>query len=112
MAVDELRWLLEGCRGLLEAHRLLGEVALGDNDLALARGHFGYAYELGMAAIPRDGLPGPLPYVQPANQPLFEAGKGLAWCLMQQGEADVAAGVVERLLALDPSDPLNLKGLL
>ena len=64
------------------------------------------------SAIPREGLPGPLPYSLPANQPLFEAGKGLAWCLKQQGEADTAAQVVQRLLALGPSDPLNLKGLL
>ncbi|MGO8752004.1 MAG: hypothetical protein ACLQNE_39180 [Thermoguttaceae bacterium] len=110
VAVDELRWLLEGCRELLEAHQLLGEIALTDNDLILARGHLGYAYEMGLGSIPED-LPGPLAYARPANRPLFEAGKGLAWSLKQLGETKAAARVVERLLRLDPSDPLGLKSL-
>jgi hypothetical protein len=110
VAVDELRWLLQGCRELLEAHQLLGEIALADNDLILARGHLGYAYEMGLGSIP-DDFPGPLAYARPANRPFFEAGKGLAWCLKQLGEAKAAARVVERLLRLDPSDPLGLKSL-
>ena len=78
VAVDELRWLLEGCKGLLEAHRLLGEVALADGDLPLARAHFGYGYELGVKALPAAGLQGTLPYSRPANRPFLEAGKGRA----------------------------------
>jgi hypothetical protein len=112
IAVDELRWLLEGCRPLLEAHKLLGEIALADGDLPLARAHFGYAYELGLKAIPDAGLPGTLPYGRKANQAFFEAGKGLAFCLGKQGERGMAAEVVQRLLRLDPADPLGLKGLL
>ena len=112
VAVDELRWLLEACSQLLEAHKLLGEVALADGDPELARGHFGYAYELGLKAIPRGQLPGPLPYARPANRAFFEAGKGLAWCLHRLGESKLAAEVVEQLRKLDPGDPLGLGNLL
>lgn len=110
LAIDELRWLLEGCRPLLQAHRLLGEIALSDGDLPLARAHFGYAYELGMAALPPT-FSGTLPYASPGNQPLFESGKGLLWCLKQMGEAETAQHVLDRLLALDPTDPLGFRGL-
>lgn len=112
VAVDELRWLIEGCRSLLEAHKLLGDVALADNDLELARGHFGYAYELGWKAIPDSESPFRLPYARPANRAFFEAGQGLVRCLVQQGERKLAADVVNRLTRLDPSDPLDLKAML
>jgi tetratricopeptide (TPR) repeat protein len=108
VAVDELLWLLSGCDALLEAHKLLGEIALADGDLQLARGHLGYAYELGLKALGEGGGKR-LPYARPANQPFFEAGKGLAWCLKQQGEVALAEEVVQRLLALDPSGPLGLE---
>jgi hypothetical protein len=108
VAADELLWLLSGCDVLLEAHKMLGEIALADGDLQLARGHFGYAYELGLGALGK--VAGSvLPFARPANQSFFEAGKGLAWCLKQKGEVGLAAEVVERLLTLDPSGPLGLK---
>lgn len=112
VAVDELRWLLQGCAALLEAHMLLGELALADGNLPLARGHFGSAYELGLKAIPKAGLPGVLPYARPANQAFFKSGKCLAECLEKLGKSQLAAEVVQQLLALDPSDPLAVKGLL
>jgi hypothetical protein len=113
VAIDELRWLLSGCRALLEAHKLLGEIALGDNDLALAQAHFGYAYEMGLRAIRESKeFSGPLSYAIAANQPFFEAGKGLAWCLDRQGEGPRAVETVKQLLALDPSDPLGVQALL
>ncbi len=112
VAVDELRWLLADCEPLLEAHRLLGEAALSDGDFALARVHFGYAFELGLKAIGREGPPGPMPYARPANRAFLESGKGLAWCLWKQGRADAAREVVGRLLRFDPSDPLRLGEML
>ncbi|HUT93438.1 MAG TPA: hypothetical protein VMY37_28500 [Thermoguttaceae bacterium] len=112
LAIDELRWLLEGCRLFLEAHKLLGEIALMDGDLPLARGHFARAYDLGLEAIPEEGLARPLPYARPANRAFFEAGRGLAQCLHHSNEARPAAEVVEQMLALDPSDPLELRELL
>jgi len=108
VARDELRWLLEGCHQFITAHRMLGEIALAENDVKLARGHFGFAYQIGLKAVPAGGLPGPLPYELPANRAFFEAGKGLAWCLRQLGEERAAIEVVETLLRLDPSDPLGL----
>jgi hypothetical protein len=112
VAVDELRWLLGGCDVLLEAHKLLGEAAMADGDMDLARSHFGCAYELGLNAIPKGGLGGQLPYSRPANRDFFEAGKGLAWCLGQLGETKLAHEVVRQLLALDRTDPVGLKDLL
>lgn len=108
VARDELRWLLDGCQPLLEAHKLLGEIAMTENDMALARGHFGYAWQLGTAALPKDGMVR-LPYDRPANQPLLESGKGLAWALMQAGEKDLAAEVVGQILRFDPADPLKVR---
>jgi len=111
VAVDELRWLLDGCDALLEAHKLLGEIAMADGDLALARGHLGYVYELGLGAL-GPGFSGMLPCCRPAIQPFFEAGKGLAWCFLQLGEKALAAQFVEKLVSLDLTDPLGLRGML
>ena len=52
---------------------------------------------------------GSVPYRLPANQAFFEAGKGLAFCLRELGKAALAADVVARLLACDPSDPLGVR---
>lgn len=112
VAVDELRWLLGECRELLEAHKLLGEIACSDGDLELARAHFGYAYDLGTGALPKGNLRGTLPYTRPSNQAFFEAGKGLAWCLHELGNSVEASAIVRRLLELDPSDPLTLATML
>lgn len=113
IAVDELRWLVEGCSEFLAAHCLLGELALeADGDVALARGHFGAAYQLGLQALRRANTPMPLPYKQPANRPLFEAGQGLAWCLAKLGKLPLAQEVVDQLLKLDPGDPLELRAML
>ncbi len=112
IARDELLWLLNGCSDCLLAHKMLGELALADQDLRLARGHFGYAFEIGSKALDRAGAKGSLPYRLPANQAFFEAGKGLAYCLRELGKVDLAADVVARLLACDPSDPLGVRNLL
>ncbi|MEX2115047.1 MAG: hypothetical protein WD845_17770 [Pirellulales bacterium] len=112
VARDECRWLLEGCSDCLQAHRILGEIALEDQDVALARGHFGYAYRLGAAALERAGTTGPLPYRLAANQSFFESAKGLVWCLLQLGKPEMAAEVVSVMMACDPSDPLNIRELL
>ncbi|MBI2824615.1 MAG: hypothetical protein HYX69_08020 [Planctomycetia bacterium] len=103
IARDELRWLLNGCPDCLDAHRLLGELALVEGDVRLARGHFGYAYDLGLAAIPDAKGTGTLPCRLPSNQGFFLAGKGLAHCLRELGSEAPAREVESRLLALDPS---------
>jgi tetratricopeptide (TPR) repeat protein len=112
IARDELRFLLEDCRDFIEAHRLLGELALAEGDIKLARAHFGFAYDIGLRALPENGLDAPLSYALPANQPFLEAAKGLAWCFKEQGRRSEAQGVVEKLLQLDPGDPLAVRGLI
>lgn len=113
VAIDELRWLIDLCRESIEAHRLLGELVLSeDDDASLARAHFGYAFQLGLKALRRAGNPTPVPYRLPANQAFFEAGKGLALCLQRLGNPQLAAEPLELLLHCDPSDPLNLRGML
>ncbi len=109
VAIDELRWLLETCRDMIEAHALLGRLAVESaQDLELARAHFGYGYQLGFKALTRAGDPAPLSPLHPANRPFFDAGRGLAWCFNELGKPDMALEVIERLLACDPSDPLGL----
>jgi len=109
VALDELRWLLNGCSDFVAAHRMLGELAAADGDLKLARGHFGYAYEIGLSAVPTGGLDAPLPYRLPANRAFLEAAKGLAWCLHELGKLKLAVRVVEQLLKCDPTDPLTVR---
>ena len=112
LAIDELRWLLSDCRDFIEAHRLLAELALEAGDMPLARAHFGFAYDLGLWALPSKGLDGPLPYRLPANQAFLESAKGLAYCLRELGQTGPALEVVTRLLKCDESDPLGVRGWL
>lgn len=128
VAIDELRWLLEDCRDFIAAHRLLGELHLADNDLELARAHFGFAYQIGLGAVavaarpnrPKISageaveilkLPGPLPYERPANQFFYEAAKGLVYCLGELNIRQRADEICRQMLALDPSDPLGFAKL-
>ena len=112
VANDELCWLLDGCREFIEAHKLLGESAQGDGDLELAQNHYGYAWQLGLDALPKRPSAVHLPYGRPANRAFLEAGKGLAWCLLQAAKKDEAREVIAQLLALDPADPLAVRKLL
>ncbi|HVA45867.1 MAG TPA: hypothetical protein VNH11_05715 [Pirellulales bacterium] len=109
IAVDELRWLLNGCGDFVAAHRMLGELALAERDFRLARGHFGYAFEIVLSAFPPGGLAGRLPYRFAANQPFLESAKGLALCLHELGKRKLARRVLEQLLKCDPSDPLTVR---
>lgn len=111
IAMDELRWLLDGCPEFLDAHVILGELAAADNDISLARAHFGIAYQLGTKEIRRVAPSGPLPYSLPGNQRFFQAGKGLIWCLEKLKKSDMAREVAAMLLRFDASDPLNIARL-
>ena len=110
IAIDELRWLLAGCSEMISAHFLLGKLAVeADRDLPLARAHFGFGYELGLQALQREKMPSPLSAGHPANQPFYDAGRGLAWCLHALGKPRLALEVVVQLRACDPGDPLGLQ---
>ena len=112
VARDELRWLLQGCSDNLAIHVLLGEMAASESDHALARGHFGYGYQIGQKALRRASACGELPAELPANQTFFTAGKGLVFSLVQLGKRELAEEVVQSLLRCDPRDPMGLKAIL
>jgi hypothetical protein len=112
VALDELHWLVSGCSEFIEAHLLLGELALAVGDVPLARGHSGIAYQLGLMALRRAGMPSPLPYSHPANKAFFEAGRALASCLAKLDKLPMAEEIIDVLLKLDPTDPLRLRAML
>jgi hypothetical protein len=111
IAQDELRWLLNGCRDFMAAHRLLGDLAVETGDQRLARAHYGYAYQIGVQAIDRVGSVTSLPYCSAANRPFWESAKGLVQVLLKLNKTGMARDVIQRLLALEPGDPLELKRL-
>ena len=111
IAIDELRWLLGNCHELLEAHFLLGQLAVEvDSDVPLARGHFGLGYQLGIKALRKAKMPTPVPVLHPANRTFYDCGRGLIWCLYELKKPEMAIEIVEQLLKLDPTDPLGLAG--
>ena len=112
IAQDELRWLLSDCHDFIAAHKMLGDVALAAGDFRLARGHFGYAYQLGMQAIDRCGKVDLLPSDRLSNQPFFAAGHGAVRCLLKLGKRGLAKEIAERLLKLDPRDLLHVQTVL
>lgn len=107
VAVDELRWLVSECRDAIEAHYLLGEIAFEALDFRLARGHFGYAVELGWSALPAAGVGGKLSYTLPANKPFLQSAKGLAYCLGELKKPKTAVAVARELASWDAADPLG-----
>jgi hypothetical protein len=84
-ARDALRYALSACHDNLWAHVALGQIALVEfRDPALARGHFGHAFELAHRALPQ-GFTGRLPRDRPMNRPFYEAIDGLAESLEALG---------------------------
>lgn len=104
IARDELLYLVADCRAFLEAHTLLGELALEEGEIALARGHFGFAYEVGLDSLP-PGFQGQLPAKSGCNAAFLFAGRGLARCLIARGNADEARRVLKQLLCFDSHQP-------
>lgn len=103
IARDELLYLVSDCRGFLEAHNLLGELALEEEDLSLAQGHFGFAYEIGISSLP-PGFKGRLPANKEYNNAFFLAGRGVARCLIARGQQEKGREVLEQLARLDPQE--------
>ena len=95
-ARDALRYALSAYHDNIWIHVALGQIALDEfHDPALARGHFGYAFELAHRALPQ-GFKGRLPRDRPSNRPFFEAIDGL----IQSYEALGRQPDVESLKAL------------
>jgi hypothetical protein len=85
-ARDALRYALSACHDNLWAHVALGQIALDEfRDPTLARGHFGYAFELAHRALP-PGFAGFLPSDRRNNRPFYEAIDGLVRCLDALGQ--------------------------
>jgi hypothetical protein len=108
-ARDALRFALQGCGDNLWVHVALGRSALQEfKDAALARGHFGYAFELAQRALP-PGFAGRLPRHRPANRPFYDAIDGLIACYEALGNPAESAklkGLAHRLSGGDrPSGP-------
>ena len=99
-AHDALRYALSACHENLWAHVALGRIALDEfHDPALARGHFGYAVELGRRTIP-DRFTGVLPRDRPNNRPFYEALGGLVECLValrRHGDCTSVLALISRL---------------
>jgi len=92
-ARDALRFALQGCGDNLWVHVALGRIALQEfNDPSLARGHFGYAFELAQRALP-PGFSGRLPPQRLANRPFYDAIDGLVSCYDALGKPAEAAGL-------------------
>jgi hypothetical protein len=84
-ARDALRYALSACHDNIWAHVALGQIALVEfRDPALARGHFGYAFDLAHRALPQ-GFKGRLPRDRPNSRPFYEAIDGLAQSLEALG---------------------------
>jgi hypothetical protein len=110
IARDELLYLVSDCRGFLEAHNLLGELALEEEDISLAQGHFGFAYEIGIGSLPPD-FKGELPANKEYNGAFFLSGRGVARCLIARGQHEKGREVLEQLAKLDPREA-NVRALL
>ena len=107
IARDELLYLVADCRGFLEAYCILAELALEDGDIPLAKGHYGFAYENGLDALPR-GFKGKLPRDEGYNAHFYKAGRGLARCLIAKNDLAKGREVLKQLLKLDPEEPETL----
>jgi hypothetical protein len=99
-ARDALRFALQGCGDNAWVHVALGRIALSDDhDPTLARGHFGYAYELAQRALP-PGFSGRLPRHRLANRPFYDAIDGLISCYEALGRPREAAELREHAVRL------------
>ena len=86
-ARDALRYALQGCGDNMWVHVALGRIALeSGKDPNLAKGHFGYAFELARKAIPED-FAGRMPRSRAANRPFHDAIEGLVACLGALGQS-------------------------
>lgn len=87
-ARDALRFALQGCGDNIWVHVALGRIALESfGDPSLARGHFGYGFELVTKALPLD-FKGRLPRDRPANRPFYDAIDGLLACFEKLGQTE------------------------
>lgn len=107
VATDELRWLLSDCADFIDAHRLLGELAIEAEDWPLARGHLGYCYDIARAALAGGKANGPLSNEREANRGLLSATFLFAGVMCRLEKEKTARSVLQQLLTWDPNDPFG-----
>ncbi len=98
-AREVLRFALEDCGDNLWVHAALGQIALEMGDQVLARGHFGYAFEL-VRALVEPLSAGVLDPGLSGNRPFFDALDGLIACQRREGQggpADALQSLRDRL---------------
>jgi len=110
IARDELLYLVADCRAFFAAHNLLGELALLDENIGVARGHFGFVVETVTRGLP-PRYTGRIPARRGYNRHIFQAGKQLARCLVALDDLKAAGDVLKRLSAWDASEK-EVRGLL
>jgi hypothetical protein len=105
--------LLERDERGLDAHAFLGRVALEKLDPERARRHFEVGVSLGLHALGgpawmerRNGEE--LPWDAAGNAAFLRCLHGRALCQWRHGHLDEAAVDLQRLLRLDPEDPLEV----
>lgn len=108
IAQDELLWLLQGCANCLDAHRLLGELAIQAGNFEVGRGHFGRVLLVVERALDDARTGGPLPYSLSGNRVVHECGQGLLYCLGQLRKTGWIRKTKKLLQRWDPTDPLGI----
>lgn len=103
IARDELLYLVADCRAFFAAHNLLGELALLDENIGVARGHFGFVIETVSRGLP-PRYTGRIPARRGYNRHIFQAGKQLARCLVALDDLKAAGDVLKQLVAWDSSE--------
>lgn len=104
IARDELLYLVSGCRQLLPAYQILGELALEEGNIGLAKGYFGFAYETVLPCLA--GRDGGLPPGAGYNDAFVSAARGLARCLIARKEYDKGREVLGTVLKHRPGDEI------
>ncbi len=113
IARDELLWLLSGCNRLPAGPQTAGRVGAGRRRRAAGAGAFRLCLRAGVEGAGAGRGQGRRARIAGRpTRPFSRRARGWAFCLRELDKRDLAADVVARLLALDPSDPLGVAGLL
>ncbi|PIE18658.1 MAG: hypothetical protein CSA66_04315 [Proteobacteria bacterium] len=95
----------------LDAHAILGDIALGADRVADALAHYAVGAAIGDLSVPAEGA-GELPWSEADNHAYLACLYGCARALRRLGRERDAAAPLARLLALDPDDGLGASGLM
>jgi tetratricopeptide (TPR) repeat protein len=103
--------IIKKCPHFIDAYNQLAVLELDLGNRSQAGLYFQSALEIGRSVMP-DNFTGRLPWSWAENRPFLRALYGLSLVLLQEGINNGAKGLLERLLNLDPDDPLGARLLL